>query len=50
MKNLLYTIAVIMVVIWAIGYFAYNAGSLIHIFLFIGILAVAVRNIQAKRI
>jgi hypothetical protein len=39
-----------MVIIWAIGYFAYNAGSLIHIFLFIGILAIVLRNIHAKRI
>ena len=35
MKNLLYLIAVIMVIIWAIGFFAYNADGLIHILLFI---------------
>ncbi|WP_420259834.1 lmo0937 family membrane protein, partial [Flavobacterium sinopsychrotolerans] len=27
MSNLLYTIAVILVIFWAIGFFAYSAGS-----------------------
>lgn len=46
MSNLLYTIAVILVIIWAIGFFAYSAGYLIHILLVIAIIAVILRLIR----
>ena len=48
MGNLLYTIAVILVLAWAIGFFAYSAGGLIHILLVIAIIAVLFRVIQGK--
>lgn len=50
MSNLLYTIAVILVIFWAIGFFAYSAGSIIHILLVIAVIAVILRLIQGKRI
>jgi hypothetical protein len=46
MGNLLYTIAVILVIIWAIGFFAYSAGALIHLLLVIAIIAVLLRLIS----
>jgi hypothetical protein len=39
MNSLLYTIAVILVIGWAIGVFFTSAGSLIHILLVIAIIA-----------
>jgi len=39
MSNLLYIIAVILVIGWAIGFFAYAATGLIHILLVIAIIA-----------
>ncbi|HVS94060.1 MAG TPA: lmo0937 family membrane protein [Mucilaginibacter sp.] len=39
MRSLLYIIAVILVIGWAIGFFAYNAGGVIHILLVIAIIA-----------
>ncbi len=39
MRSLLYLIAVILVIGWAIGLFAYNAGGVIHILLVIAIIA-----------
>jgi hypothetical protein len=33
MGNLLYVIAIIMVIAWAVGFFVYGASSLIHILL-----------------
>jgi hypothetical protein len=39
MRSLLYVIAVILIIGWAIGTFAYAAGSLIHILLVIVIIA-----------
>ncbi|MGN6637896.1 MAG: lmo0937 family membrane protein [Mucilaginibacter sp.] len=39
MRGLLYIIAVILIIGWAIGFFAYNAGGIIHILLVIAIIA-----------
>jgi len=39
MGNLLYVIAVILVIAWAIGYLGLHAGGLIHILLVIAIIA-----------
>jgi hypothetical protein len=50
MGNLLYYIAVILVIFWAIGFLGYNAGGLIHILLVIALIAVLFRVIQGKRI
>ena len=48
MNNLLYVIAVILVISWAVGFFAYSAGGLIHILLVIAIVAIILRLIQGK--
>lgn len=50
MSNILYTVAVILIVLWAIGFFAYNLGSVIHILLVIAIIAILLRLIQGKKI
>lgn len=39
MTGLLYTIAVILVICWAIGFFAYSAGGIIHVLLVIAVIA-----------
>lgn len=39
MRSLLYLIAVILVIGWALGVFVYSAGSLIHVLLVIAIIA-----------
>jgi hypothetical protein len=49
MGNLLYTIAVILIIFWAIGFFAYSVGSIIHILLVIAVVAIILRVIQGKR-
>jgi hypothetical protein len=48
MTNLLYTVAVIMVILWALGFFVYSAGNIIHILLVIAIIAVLLRLIKGK--
>ena len=50
MGNLLYIIAVVLIIAWAVGFFAYSAGSIIHILLVIAIIAVLFRIIQGKKI
>ncbi len=49
MGNLLYTLAVILVIIWAIGFLGYNAGGIIHILLVIAIISILLRIIQGKK-
>jgi hypothetical protein len=48
MSNLLYLVAVILLIAWAIGFFAYSAGSIIHILLVIAIVAILLRVIRGK--
>jgi len=50
MGNLLYIIAVILIVAWAIGFFAYSAGGIIHILLVIAIIAVLFRIISGRKV
>jgi hypothetical protein len=49
MGNLLYTVAVILVILWAIGYLGFQTGGIIHILLVIAIIAVLFRVIQGRR-
>jgi hypothetical protein len=46
MGNLLYLIAVILIIAWAIGFLGYHAGSVIHILLIIAIIAILLRVIR----
>ncbi|HLO53757.1 MAG TPA: lmo0937 family membrane protein [Saprospiraceae bacterium] len=50
MGNLLYIIAVILVIGWLIGFVGYNAGGLVHILLVIAIIVVLLRIIQGRRV
>ncbi len=50
MSNLLYIIAVILVIGWAIGFIGYNAGGVIHILLVIALIAVILRIIQGRKV
>jgi Family of unknown function (DUF5670) len=50
MGNLLYTIAVILIIFWAIGFFAYSAGAIIHVLLVIAVIAILLRLIQGKKV
>jgi len=49
MSNILYTLAIILVIIWAIGFLGYNAGGIIHVLLVIALIAVVLRVIQGRR-
>ena len=48
MSNLLYIIAVLLIIGWAIGFLGYHAGGLIHILLVIALIAVILRVISGK--
>lgn len=48
MGNLLYVIAVILIIAWAIGFLGYSAGGLIHILLVIAVIAIILRLIRGS--
>jgi len=48
MGNLLYVIAVILVIGWAIGVFAYSATGLIHVLLVIAVIAILLKLISGR--
>jgi hypothetical protein len=50
MNNLLYLIAVILIIGWAIGVFAYSAGGIIHVLLVIAIIAILFKVIRGDRV
>jgi len=49
MGNILYTVAVILIIIWAIGFFAYSAGVIIHILLVIAVVVVLLRIVRGEK-
>lgn len=46
MGNLLYILAVILVIAWALGFFAFHSGQIIHVLLIVAIIAVLLRVIR----
>jgi len=50
MNNLLYIIAVILVIGWAIGFLGFHTGGIIHLLLVIAIIAVLLRLIRGSNV
>jgi hypothetical protein len=50
MRNILYIIAVLLVIGWLIGFIGYHAGGIIHILLAIAIIAILLNIIQGRRV
>lgn len=49
MDNLLYLIAVILVIGWLVGFIGYSAGGLIHLLLVLALIAIIFRVIQGRK-
>ena len=49
MGNLLYLIAVILIIGWLVGFIGYGAGGIIHILLVIAVIAVLLNIIGGRR-
>jgi predicted ferric reductase len=50
MGNLLYIIAVILIIVWAVGFLGYNSGGIIHILLVIAVIAILLRVISGRKV
>jgi hypothetical protein len=49
MNDLLFAISIITSIVWSVGYFAFNAGDKIHIFLGIAVLSVLVQIVRRRK-
>lgn len=50
MNNLLYIIAVLLIIGWLIGFIGYSAGGLIHVLLVIAVIAILLNIIRGRRV
>ena len=50
MGNLLYLIAVILIIAWAIGFLGYLAGGLVHLLLVIAVIVILLRIIRGDKV
>ena len=49
MRNLLYIIAVLLVIGWLIGFFVFSAGAIIHILIVLAVIAVILNIIRGEK-
>ena len=49
MGNILYFVAVILIIFWAIGLFAYSVGAIIHILLVLAVISFLIRIISGNK-
>lgn len=50
MGNLLYILAVILIIGWLLGVFAFHVGGIIHVLLIIAVIAILLRIIQGRKV
>jgi hypothetical protein len=50
MSNLLYLIAVILIIGWILGFFVYSASGLIHALLVLAIIAILINIIRGRAV
>ena len=49
MSNLLYLVAVILIIGWVVGYFGFNLGGIVHLLLVVALVMIVARLIQGKK-
>jgi hypothetical protein len=50
MGDILYILAVILIIGWILGYFVFSVGSLIHVLLVVAVIAILLRLISGRRV
>lgn len=50
MSDLLYVIAIILIIGWLLGAFVFNVGTIIHVLLVIAVVAILLRLIRGRRV
>lgn len=49
LKKIFYILALVLIVIWAVGFFVYALGALVHLLLIVAILIIAYRVSRSSR-
>ena len=50
MQNLLYSIVILLLIFWALGYFIYNSGAIIHLLLIAAVIVVLLKIIKGEKV
>ena len=50
MGNLLYIVAVVLIIGWLVGFFAFHAGGIIHALPVIAVIVIIVRLLQGRSV
>ena len=50
MSDLLYVIAIILIIGWLLGAFVFNVGTIIHVLLVVAVIAILLRLICGRRV
>jgi len=50
MGNLLYIVAVVLIIGWLLGFFVFHAGGIIHALLVIAVIVIIVKIVQGKSV
>lgn len=50
MNNLLYIIAIVLIIGWLLGVFVYSLGNLIHILLALALISILIRLVRGQRV
>ncbi len=50
MSDLLYVLAVILIIGWLLGFFVFSAGSIIHLLLVVAVIAILLRLIRGRSV
>lgn len=50
MSDLLYVLAVILIIGWVLGAFVFSVGSIIHLLLVVAVIAILLRLIRGRRV
>lgn len=50
MQNLLYSVAILLLIFWALGFFIYNTGAVIHLLLLAAFGIVMLKVIKGEKV
>ena len=50
MSDILYILAVILIIGWILGYFVFSVGGLIHVLLVVAVVAILLRLIRGRSV
>ena len=48
MSNFIYTVALVLIILWALGLFVFHIGNIIHVLLVLAVIAILFRLIKGK--